>query len=136
VYGQLHESLRGMPRAMLICSLPSTKYLPPSTAMNRLNEDLLMLTQHHYRCCCCCCCCRAVYRKGVGVPALSRYLQEANREVQVWLQVRRTTQHTTQTAPASTLLVLLHATHIHCCHTQLCCACVHLVHAVYSSLLA
>eukprot|EP00882_Tetradesmus_deserticola_P031594 GHRQ01035734.1.p1 GENE.GHRQ01035734.1~~GHRQ01035734.1.p1 ORF type:complete len:268 (+),score=93.02 GHRQ01035734.1:101-904(+) len=30
---------------------------------------------------------RAVYRKGVGVPALSRYLREANQEVQVWLQV-------------------------------------------------
>uniref|UniRef100_A0A383VZ87 HpcH/HpaI aldolase/citrate lyase domain-containing protein n=1 Tax=Tetradesmus obliquus TaxID=3088 RepID=A0A383VZ87_TETOB len=30
---------------------------------------------------------RAVYRKGVGVPALAQYLREANREVEVWLQV-------------------------------------------------
>lgn len=30
---------------------------------------------------------RAVYHKGVGGPGLSRYLAEANREVEVWLQV-------------------------------------------------
>jgi hypothetical protein len=35
-----------------------------------------------------CTACRAVYRKGVGVPALARYLREANSEVEVWLQVR------------------------------------------------
>ncbi len=34
-----------------------------------------------------CCNCRAVYPKGVGAPGLARYLQEANREVEVWLQV-------------------------------------------------
>lgn len=28
-----------------------------------------------------------MYRKGVGVPALATYLQEANKEVEVWLQV-------------------------------------------------
>eukprot|EP00878_Enallax_costatus_P038289 GHUV01043481.1.p1 GENE.GHUV01043481.1~~GHUV01043481.1.p1 ORF type:complete len:149 (+),score=41.58 GHUV01043481.1:362-808(+) len=31
---------------------------------------------------------RAVYHKGVGGPGLSRYLAEANKEVEVWLQVR------------------------------------------------
>jgi hypothetical protein len=31
--------------------------------------------------------CRAVYHKGVGGPGLSRYLKEANSEVEVWLQV-------------------------------------------------
>lgn len=30
---------------------------------------------------------RAVYHKGVGGPGLSRYLKEANSEVEVWLQV-------------------------------------------------
>eukprot|EP00879_Flechtneria_rotunda_P019568 GHRR01020557.1.p1 GENE.GHRR01020557.1~~GHRR01020557.1.p1 ORF type:complete len:182 (+),score=47.94 GHRR01020557.1:2-547(+) len=30
---------------------------------------------------------RAVYRKGVGAPALARYLQDANKELEVWLQV-------------------------------------------------
>jgi len=35
----------------------------------------------------CCVCCRAVYPKGVGAPGLARYLQEANKEVEVWLQV-------------------------------------------------
>ncbi|KAF8068167.1 rhmA [Scenedesmus sp. PABB004] len=30
---------------------------------------------------------RAVYHKGVGGPGLSRYLREANSEVEVWLQV-------------------------------------------------
>lgn len=29
-----------------------------------------------------------MYHKGVGGPGLSRYLAEANREVEVWLQVR------------------------------------------------
>jgi hypothetical protein len=29
-----------------------------------------------------------VYPKGVGAPGLARYLQEANKEVEVWLQVR------------------------------------------------
>eukprot|EP00877_Chromochloris_zofingiensis_P009735 jgi/Chrzof1/5014/Cz15g08170.t1 len=33
------------------------------------------------------CTCRAVYSKGVGPQALARYLQEANQEVDVWLQV-------------------------------------------------
>lgn len=32
-------------------------------------------------------CCRAVYPKGVGGPGLARYLQDANKEVEVWLQV-------------------------------------------------
>jgi hypothetical protein len=32
---------------------------------------------------------RAVYPKGVGGPGLARYLQDANKEVEVWLQVRR-----------------------------------------------
>lgn len=31
--------------------------------------------------------CRAVYPKGVGGAGLARYLQEANKEVEVWLQV-------------------------------------------------
>ncbi|KAI8465997.1 MAG: Pyruvate/Phosphoenolpyruvate kinase-like domain-containing protein [Monoraphidium minutum] len=30
---------------------------------------------------------RAVYRKGVGTPALAQYLRDANRETEVWLQV-------------------------------------------------
>lgn len=33
--------------------------------------------------------CRAVYHKGVGGPGLSRYLAEANKEVEVWLQVQQ-----------------------------------------------
>lgn len=33
------------------------------------------------------CPCRAVYPKGVGGAGLARYLQEANKEVEVWLQV-------------------------------------------------
>jgi hypothetical protein len=37
---------------------------------------------------------RAVYPKGVGAPGLARYLQEANREVEVWVQVRA--QHSAQ----------------------------------------
>lgn len=38
--------------------------------------------------------CRAVYPKGVGAPGLARYLQEANKEVEVWLQVGQGhTQH-------------------------------------------
>jgi hypothetical protein len=32
--------------------------------------------------------CRAVYPKGVGGAGLARYLQEANKEVEVWLQVK------------------------------------------------
>jgi hypothetical protein len=40
---------------------------------------------------CVCNGCRAVYPKGVGAPGLARYLQEANKEVEVWLQVRRGT---------------------------------------------
>jgi hypothetical protein len=32
-------------------------------------------------------CCRAVYPKGAGAAGLARYLQEANKEVEVWLQV-------------------------------------------------
>lgn len=31
--------------------------------------------------------CRAVYPKGVGAAGLARFLQEANKEVEVWLQV-------------------------------------------------
>eukprot|EP00775_Hariotina_reticulata_P005762 gene5762-6002_t len=31
---------------------------------------------------------RAVYPKGVGAPGLARYLQEANREVEVWVQTK------------------------------------------------
>jgi len=30
-----------------------------------------------------------VFKRGVGVSVLSQYLQEANREVEVWLQVKR-----------------------------------------------
>jgi 2-keto-3-deoxy-L-rhamnonate aldolase RhmA len=33
---------------------------------------------------------RAVYPKGVGAAGLSRYLQEANKDIEVWLQVRGT----------------------------------------------
>ena len=29
-----------------------------------------------------------MYPKGVGATGLARYLQEANKEVEVWLQVR------------------------------------------------
>lgn len=39
--------------------------------------------------------CRAVYPKGVGAPGLARYLQEANKEVEVWLQVGHTHTHST-----------------------------------------
>lgn len=29
-----------------------------------------------------------MFKRGVGVSVLSQYLQEANREVEVWLQVK------------------------------------------------
>lgn len=32
--------------------------------------------------------CRAVFKRGVGVAVLSEYLRSANKEVEVWLQVR------------------------------------------------
>jgi hypothetical protein len=33
--------------------------------------------------------CRAVFKRGVGVSVLAEYLKEANKQVEVWLQVRQ-----------------------------------------------
>ncbi|KAF6255716.1 Pyruvate/Phosphoenolpyruvate kinase-like domain-containing protein [Scenedesmus sp. NREL 46B-D3] len=64
-----------LPRAVSYCRFPQTGSALWPTLSGEL--WLLLLSAR----------CLAVYRKGVGAPALSRYLQEANREVQVWLQV-------------------------------------------------
>jgi hypothetical protein len=55
----------------------------------KLTARLLPLVKVALSCLRCSCLnLRAVYHKGVGGPGLSRYLKEANSEVEVWLQVR------------------------------------------------